>query len=96
MNELAVLLESIVEGTVASMKAGIQYGHMEVDFKIKNLMKINAELLDALIGMNHIAGDDPGGYCICPKNDGSASDERHSTSCADARKAIRNAEGVQP
>ena len=96
MNDLEEYLKSIVESNVASMRAGIEQGHMEVDFKIKNLMKINAELLDVLIGMNHIAGDDPGGYCICPKNDGSASDERHSTSCADARKAIRNAEGVQP
>jgi hypothetical protein len=48
-------------------------------------------MLYALVGMNHMGGDDRGGYCICPLHDGSAPDEKHATSCADARIAIRKA-----
>lgn len=51
------------------------------------------ELLEALKGMNHMGGDERGGYCICPRQDGSAPDERHATICVDARKAIAKAEG---
>lgn len=51
------------------------------------------DLLHALIGMNHMGGDERGGYCICPLNDGSKPDERHATVCSDARKAIAKATG---
>jgi hypothetical protein len=53
-------------------------------------------LLDALKGMNHMGGDERGGYCICPLKDGSAPDTKHATSCMDARRAIANAEGRTP
>ena len=49
------------------------------------------DLYNALLYLNHMGGDDRGGYCICPKHDGSAPDEQHATSCADARKALRKA-----
>lgn len=55
------------------------------------LKEINAELLKALEGLNHMGGDERGGYCICPVNDGSASPARHSTACRDARAAINKA-----
>ena len=51
-------------------------------------------LLAALEGMNHLGGAARGGYCICAARDGSAPDARHSTSCADARAAIRQAREV--
>ena len=50
-------------------------------------------LLQTLEGLNHMGGDERGGYCICPKKDGSAPDEQHATTCSDARKAIRQAKG---
>ncbi len=56
------------------------------------LKAINAELLTALKNLNHMGGDERGGYCICPRNNGSAPNEKHATSCADARNAIANAE----
>lgn len=51
------------------------------------------ELLEALKSMNCMGGDERGGYCICPRNDGSAPKEKHSTTCNDAREAIAKAEG---
>jgi hypothetical protein len=48
-------------------------------------------LLAVLISMNHMGGDDRGGYCICPLNDGSAPNHKHATVCADARTAIAKA-----
>ena len=50
-----------------------------------------SELLAALKGLNHMGGDERGGYCICPLKDGSAPDNKHATSCADARQAIAKA-----
>ncbi len=49
------------------------------------------DLLAALEEMNHMGGDDRGGYCICPLKDGSASDRDHATVCKDARQAIAKA-----
>lgn len=51
------------------------------------------ELYEALKQMNHMCGDERGGYCICPRNDGSATDNEHATFCVDARAAIAKAEG---
>jgi len=51
------------------------------------------ELLEALKGLNHMGGDERGGYCICPLKDGSAPDAKHATSCANARQVIAKAEG---
>jgi len=56
-----------------------------------NLHVAAYDLLHALEGMNHMGGDERGGYCICPVNDGSAPDIRHATSCENARQAIRKA-----
>ena len=50
-------------------------------------------MLRVLSAMNHMGGDDRGGYCICPRNDGSAHDGEHSTCCMDARRAIAKALG---
>lgn len=50
------------------------------------------EMLSALTGMNHMGGDEKGGYCICPLKDGSAPNEKHSSSCSAARQAIEKAE----
>lgn len=50
-------------------------------------------LFKALKYMNHMGGDERGGYCICPCKDGSAPDHRHATVCANARQAIAKAEG---
>ena len=43
----------------------------------------------ALKCINHVTE----GYCICPLLDGSAPDEKHASSCVDARRAIRRIEG---
>lgn len=51
------------------------------------------DLLAALRILNHMGGDERGGYCICPRSDGSAPNEKHSTGCAMARAAISKAEG---
>lgn len=48
----------------------------------------NARLVALLTAMNHMAGDERGGYCICPLNDGSAPDQRHASHCADARALL--------
>lgn len=56
------------------------------------LKAINDELLAALKNLNHMGGDERGGYCICPCGDGSAPDEKHATSCANARNAIAKAQ----
>ena len=40
--------------------------------------------------MNHMGGDERGGYCICPLNDGSAPDSRHASGCADARALLHD------
>lgn len=63
------------------------------DLKAKRIEKAAPELLKALKNQNHMGGDARGGYCICPLNDGSAPDEQHSTSCAEARQAIAKVEG---
>lgn len=60
-------------------------------FADARLIAAAPKLLATLEGLNHMGGDDRGGYCICPARDGSAPDARHSTSCADARAAIRQA-----
>lgn len=52
------------------------------------------DLFLAMKALNHMGGDERGGYCICPLNDGSAEDERHATCCAGARKALVKAEGI--
>jgi hypothetical protein len=51
------------------------------------------DLLRALQAMNHMGGDERGGYCICPLKDGSAPNERHASVCADARAAIAKITG---
>jgi len=51
------------------------------------------ELYAALKYMNHMGGDERGGYCICPLQDGSAPNNKHATVCADARAAIAKVEG---
>lgn len=48
------------------------------------------DLYKALKQFNHVPHSE--GYCICPRNNGQAPDETHSTACADARLAIRHAE----
>lgn len=48
-------------------------------------------MLKALQALNQMGGDERGGYCVCPLNDGSAPDERHATACAMARAAIAKA-----
>lgn len=47
------------------------------------------QLVDALRGLNQMGGDDRGGYCVCPEQDGSAPDNYHSTACVSARAALR-------
>lgn len=69
----------------------IQSNCQEQDEANAKLIAAAPELLNALLYLNHMGGDDRGGYCICPKNDGIAPDAKHATSCADARKAIRKA-----
>ena len=56
------------------------------------------ELLEALKGLDHNAGADnnKSGYCICPLLDGKASDDKHATSCSDAREAIAKAQPFAP
>lgn len=49
------------------------------------------DLLTALVTMNHMGGDERGGYCICPRQDGSAPDSQHATGCTQARAAIAKA-----
>ena len=49
------------------------------------------ELLSLVVSMNHMGGDERGGYCICPRNDGSSPDEMHATICVDARATIARA-----
>jgi hypothetical protein len=58
-------------------------------------VRVNAHdaLVRALRQLNHMGGDDRGGYCICPRQDGSAADDQHSSGCADARAALNLAEG---
>jgi len=55
------------------------------------LLAAAPDLLAALTGLNHMGGDERGGYCICPRKDGSAPDAQHSTACADARAALAKA-----
>lgn len=52
-------------------------------------------LRGALWEMNHMGGDDRGGYCICPCADGSAPDKKHSSGCVDARAALAKAEALE-
>lgn len=51
-------------------------------------------MLELIASMNHMGGDESGGYCICPRQDGSAPDDEHSTGCADARALLREVEGA--
>ena len=46
-------------------------------------------LVEVLRSMNHMGGDERGGYCICPRNDGSAPDDKHASGCADIRALLR-------
>lgn len=48
----------------------------------------DSRAMKVLEAMNHMGGDERGGYCICPLNDGSAPDHKHATICADARRAL--------
>jgi len=52
-------------------------------------------LYEALKYMNHMGGDERGGYCICPLRDGSAPDHKHASSCMAARQALAKVEGGQ-
>ena len=45
------------------------------------------DLVNALKFINHAEY----GYCICPLENGVADDEKHSTSCANVRKALAKA-----
>jgi hypothetical protein len=47
------------------------------------------KLVTVLRTMNHMGGDERGGYCICPRNDGSAPDSKHSSGCAGVRALLR-------
>lgn len=60
------------------------------------LHKSAPELLAVLQNMNHMGGDERGGYCICPLNDGSAPLSKHATICQDAQKAIKKSNGGFP
>ena len=51
------------------------------------------EMYKVLAQMNHMGGDDRGGYCICPRGDGSALDEEHATCCKDARQLLARLDG---
>ena len=51
------------------------------------------ELLALLESMNHMGGDERGGYCICPLNNGSAPYHKHATVCAAARALLAKAKG---
>ncbi len=46
------------------------------------------DLETALRSLNNMGGDERGGYCICPLNDGSAPDAKHATACANVRRAL--------
>ncbi|KKN68469.1 hypothetical protein LCGC14_0451050 [marine sediment metagenome] len=59
------------------------------------LLAAALDLFAALKYMNHMGGDDRGGYCICPLKDGSAPDHKHATVCKDARQAVAKAESRQ-
>ena len=50
------------------------------------------EMRELLASMNHMGGDERGGYCICPINDGSAPDVKHATICAEARALLAELE----
>ena len=52
-------------------------------------VKAYPRLVEMLRTMNHMCGDHRGGYCICPRNDGSAPDEKHASGCADVRSLLR-------
>lgn len=52
------------------------------------------ELEMYVASINHMGGDERGGYCICPKNNGAAPDERHATVCAEAREIVRTSKSL--
>jgi len=52
------------------------------------VMAGSKDLYRALKYMNHVGE----GYCICPLNDGLQPDDKHSSICADSRKALRKVE----
>lgn len=72
-------------------------GILSTDTETRNanarLIAAAPDLLAALEALNHMGGDERGGYCICPRNDGSAPDRLHSTGCAQARAALAKAKG---
>lgn len=63
-------------------------------YALKPVLGAGPEMLEVLQSMNHMGGDDRGGYCICPLQDGSAPEHKHASICSDARSAI--AKAVQP
>jgi hypothetical protein len=71
-------------------------GNEQAMMENARLIAAAPDLFNALKYMNHMGGDERGGYCICPCKNGSAPDEKHSTGCVDARRAIaRVEEGAQ-
>jgi len=55
---------------------------------IEQLERDRAELIALVQSMNHMGGDERGGYCICPLNNGAAPDHKHASGCADARALL--------
>lgn len=56
------------------------------------LISAAPDLLAALQGLNYY-GEIGNGFCCCPRQNWQDDDGLHSTACADARRAIRKAEG---
>ncbi len=57
-----------------------------------HLIAAAPEMLAALRGLNYY-GEAGNGFCCCPRENWQDDDSLHSTACADARRAIRKAEG---
>jgi len=71
-------------------------GSRESDYPLvanRDLIAAAPELLKALMVQNYMGGDEHGGYCICPRENGAAPDKEHATGCVMARAAIRKATG---
>lgn len=84
--------EVSVVSTITQDEVCQVFGGDEIEANAR-LIAAAPELFNVLKYMNHMGGDERGGYCICPLNNGSAPDKKHSTSCADARKVIARIEG---